>query len=177
LAAMRALPSDADIRLVLGGRAPTQAGEEALRALPDSDPVDFVGWVDRARMREIFADARAGLVLYQPTPNIMECEPNKFFEVLSAGLPLIASDLPHWRAFIDKHECGVVVAPDDAFAVARAIQAMVDDPETAERMGRRGRALVVQEYNWEMERRKLLALYERLLGSAPVRAPSQLSKA
>lgn len=166
--AMAALPDSAGIRLVLGGRAPTTEYEATLRAMPGHERVEFVGWVDRSRMAEVFADARAGLVVYQPTPNIMDCEPNKFFEVMSAGLPLIASNLPHWQAFIAAHDCGVVVSPDDPAAIARAIQELVDDPVRSEAMGRRGRALVEHEYNWEAESGKLLALYARLLVDAPV---------
>jgi glycosyltransferase involved in cell wall biosynthesis len=163
--AMGKLPAGCDIRLVLGGR-PSSAGDDArFRAIPGQERVDFVGWVDREQLRQIFANARAGLVLYQPTPNIMECEPNKFFEMLSAGLPLIVSDLPHWRKFVVEHDCGLVVAQDDPAAIAKAILTLVDDPVRAEAMGRRGRALVEREYNWEAESAKLLALYERLLGA------------
>ena len=173
--AMGALPPDAGIRLSLGGRFAAAGDEAAVRALPGWSAVDFHGWVDRARVGELFASARAGLVLYQPTPNIMACEPNKFFEVLSAGLPLIASDLPHWRRFIEAHGCGVVVPPDDPQAIARAIRELVDDPASAEAMGRRGRALVEDEYNWERESAKLLALYERLAGRPGRRAGAPAS--
>ena len=161
--AMDALPEDAAIRLVLGGKPLSGADDERFRATPGHEHVQFVGWVDRETLRRIFGDARAGLVVYQPTPNIMACEPNKFFEVLSAGLPLIVSDLPHWRRFVIEHDCGLVVPPDDPAAIAQAIRTLVDDPDRAEAMGRRGRELVVREYNWEAESAKLLALYDRLL--------------
>jgi glycosyltransferase involved in cell wall biosynthesis len=160
---MAELPAASDIRLTLGGRSNSHAGELAMRALPGFDRVDFHGWVDRARVAEFFADARAGLVIYQPTPNVIDSEPNKFFEVLSAGLPLIASDLPHWRRFIEKYSCGLVVPPNDPSAIAAAIRELVDNPERAERMGQRGRAVVVDHYNWEAESRRLLDLYGELL--------------
>jgi glycosyltransferase involved in cell wall biosynthesis len=176
--AMDALADDADIRLVLGGKPASAADDERFRVTPGHERVDFVGWVDRETLRRIFADARAGLVVYQPTPNIMACEPNKFFEVLSAGLPLIVSDLPHWRRFVAEHDCGLVVPPHDPAAIAEAIRTLVDDPARAEAMGRRGRALVEREYNWEAESTKLLALYDRLLAraadlSAGAPAPAQ----
>jgi glycosyltransferase involved in cell wall biosynthesis len=162
--AMGLLPADSDIRLVLGGR-PSSADDDArFRRIPGNERVDFVGWVDRDRLRRIYADARAGLVVYQPTPNTMECEPNKFFEVLSAGVPLIASDLPHWRKFVQQHGCGLVVPPNDPAEIANAILALVNDPVRAEEMGSRGRAAVEREYNWEAESVKLLELYQRLLG-------------
>jgi glycosyltransferase involved in cell wall biosynthesis len=165
--AMGLLPPDSDIRLTLGGEFPSTADELRIRALPGSERVDFLGWVDRSRIPELLGDARAGLVVYQPTPNIMDCEPNKFFEVLSAGLPLIASDLPHWRAFVEGHDCGLTVSPDDPAALAGAIRTLVDDPDRAERMGARGRALIVGGYNWEAESARLLDLYMELAPLAP----------
>ncbi|MEO8563651.1 MAG: glycosyltransferase, partial [bacterium] len=74
--AMGALANDANIRLILGGKPSSVADEERFRVTPGHEQVDFVGWVDREALRRIFADARAGLVVYQPTPNIMACEPN-----------------------------------------------------------------------------------------------------
>jgi glycosyltransferase involved in cell wall biosynthesis len=165
--AMGQLPMSSPIRLTLGGRFSSTADEEASRQLPGYDRVDFHGWTDRVRMAEFLADARAALVVYQPTPNTMECEPNKFFEALSAGLPLIASDFPHWRSFIERYQCGVVVPPGDVRAIAGAITELVENPDRAEAMGRRGRAIVEEEYNWESERLKLLALYDRLLQRVP----------
>lgn len=160
--AMSELPEVTGIRLVLGGRSNSPEFERLLRTLPGSDRVDFIGWVDREAIRHLFADARAGLVLYQPTPNTVDSEPNKFFEMLSAGLPLIVSDFVHWRRFIDRYGCGLVVPPNKPAAIAQAIQSLVDDPEQAETMGRKGREIVVQQYNWEAESKKLLSMYAGL---------------
>lgn len=169
--AMHELPQDSGIRLLLGGRSISEAEDARLRALPGSEHVDFLGWVDREELRRVLSRARAGLVIYQPTPNIMECEPNKFYEMLSAGLPLIVSDLPHWRAFVDTHACGIVVSPTDPGAIARAILSLVGDPARAQAMGARGRRMIEREYNWEAESSKLLELYADLLGaSSAVRA-------
>jgi glycosyltransferase involved in cell wall biosynthesis len=169
--AMGELPPESDIRLLLGGRPLSAPDDARFRSLPGSERVEFLGWLDREGLRRAFANARVGLVVYQPTPNILRSEPTKFFEVLSAGLPLIVSDLPHWRQFVEEHDCGLAVAPDDPKAIGRAIATLVNDPERAEAMGKRGRALVVGEYNWEAESEKLLALYRRLLGP-PAESPA-----
>lgn len=159
IAAMAELPDDSDIRLTLAGSFPSSQLEAELRRHPGWARVDYFGWVARDKIAAHLADARAGLVVYQPTPNIMECEPNKFFEVLSAGIPLIASWLPHWRQFVEKHRCGMVVDPVSPRAIAHAIQHLVDNPEIAQQMGENGRLAVNQDYNWETDARRLIELY------------------
>jgi glycosyltransferase involved in cell wall biosynthesis len=169
------IPAAAGIGFIMGGKFDSPDTEHRVSALPGMRRVTFLGWVDRERVPGLLADARAGLVLYQPSPNVLGAEPNKFFEVMAAGLPLIASDLPHWREFIELHGCGVVVPPGDTDAIAAAIRKLIDEPSVAEAMGRRGRELVRTSYNWEREKATLLSLYERVLGerSPAAAAPAQ----
>lgn len=163
VAAMAELPADCPIRLTLGGRFPDAVEEQRARSAPGWDRVDYVGWVDRAGVAHHFSQARAGLVVYQPTPNIMECEPNKFFELLSAGLPLIASNIPIWRRFIEEYRCGLIVDPSDPTAIAAAIRYLVEHPDEAQAMGARGKAAILSDYNWSIDTRTLLEMYEGLL--------------
>jgi glycosyltransferase involved in cell wall biosynthesis len=151
-------------RLVLGGKFPEADLETQVRARPGWHQVDFRGWVDRREIPEIFSRLRCGLVLYLPTPNVIESEPNKFFEFLSAGVPLIASNFPRWRDFIEDHRCGLTVDPYDPGAIARAIEYMLTHPDQAEEMGRRGQDSVLADYNWGRDGRVLVDLYGRLLG-------------
>ena len=168
--AMGELPEDSDIRLILGGSFSSPEDERRFRAMPGWKRVDYQGWTPREKLAPLFAQARAGLVVYQPTPNIMHSEPNKFLEVLSAGLPLIASDLPGWRLFIDENQCGVLVRPTDPKAIAQAMLALVGDPDRAEAMGRNGRTAVVERFNWSVDEARLVGLYDRLLTRQPAEA-------
>jgi glycosyltransferase involved in cell wall biosynthesis len=90
--------------------------------------------------------------------------PNKIFEYLSVGLPVIASDLPHWRALLEGARCVLFVDPRDPRSVAEAVARVLREPSEAEEMGARGVAAVKERFNWEAESRKLLAVYERVLG-------------
>lgn len=155
---------EAPFRLVLGGGFGDPADEARIRALPGWRFVDYLGWVPRERIAEIFGQSRAGLVVYQPTPNVTASEPNKFFELLSAGLPLVASNFPVWRAFIDEVGCGTAVDPTDPVAIGRAIRFMLDHPDEAEAMGARGRDAVFGGYNWSVDAEVLLDQYRALVG-------------
>jgi glycosyltransferase involved in cell wall biosynthesis len=120
------------------------------------------GLLDRPGMWEMLSHVRAGLVLYHPAPNNTDAQPNKLFEYMAAGLPLIASDFPLWRELIEGTGCGLLVDPLDPRDIAAAVSYVLTHPAEAEAMGQRGREAVSTRYNWASEERKLLALYARL---------------
>jgi glycosyltransferase involved in cell wall biosynthesis len=108
----------------------------------------------------------AGLVTFLPLTNHIDAQPNKMFEYMSAGIPVIASDFPLWREIIQGNDCGILVDPLDPSAIAHAIDYLVSHPEEAHRMGKNGRIAVETKYNWTMEEKKLLAFYDNILNES-----------
>jgi glycosyltransferase involved in cell wall biosynthesis len=121
-----------------------------------------LGVVDHSEVATWLGRARIGLVPLLPTPSFVKSVPIKLFEYMRAGLPVVASDFGCMRDVLRETGCGLLVPPEDPAALASAVQALLDDPERAREMGRRGRAAVLAKYNWDSEARELLALYERL---------------
>lgn len=152
------------VRLKLVGNFAPAGLEAEINALPESDAVDFLGWADRKAVAQILGQTRAGLVLFQPEPNHIRAQPNKLFEYMAAGLPLIASDFPLWRSVVQGVGCGLLVDPRDPAAIAKAVQWIIENPVEAEAMGKRGRRAVRERYNWDVEGAKLIELYRTLLG-------------
>ncbi len=119
----------------------------------------LVGPVAREEMARRLGVARASLVLYHPAPNHKNAQPNKLFEAMAAGVPVIASDFLLWRQIVDGCGCGLLVDPLDPASIADAMKWMIDHPEDADAMGRRGRDAVKNRYNWDRESQKLIDLY------------------
>lgn len=136
-------------------------------------PVTLLGQKSRDELPSFFQSARLGLVLYHPCPNHTDAQPNKLFEYMAAGLPVIASDFPLWRKLVIGKNCGLVVDPQNPKQIGEAITHLLSHPEEAEQMGRNGRAVVLAQCSWEAEKGKLLSLYERLLPRQPVAAQNQ----
>jgi len=129
--------------------------------------VDALGFLGRQEVAQVLAGSVAGLVTFLPAPNHIDAQPNKMFEYMSAGVPVIASHFPLWREIIEGNDCGICVDPLDPAAIARAIDYLVQHPQEAERMGRNGQQAVAQKYNWNKEEEKLLELYADLLAGKP----------
>lgn len=89
--------------------------------------------------------------------------PNKLFEDMMAGIPVVASDLPDTAAVVRAERVGTLIAdarrPEDIVA---AIRALLDDEEPPRVKGERARAAALARYNWELERPRLVAVFDRL---------------
>jgi glycosyltransferase involved in cell wall biosynthesis len=154
------------IRLNLVGAFAEADVEKEVCTASGWQQVNPLGVRDRAGVRDVLARSRAGIVTFLPVPNHVDAQPNKMFEYMSAGVPVIASHFPLWREIIEGNQCGLCVDPLQPEQIAGAIDYLGGHPEEARRMGDNGRRAVMERYNWAMEERKLLKFYEGLLGRA-----------
>jgi glycosyltransferase involved in cell wall biosynthesis len=101
----------------------------------------------------------AGIVLIPDILHFKEKQLTKFFEFMSFGLPIIASDYPVWRKLISDQGVGICVNPEDSQEVKEAVDYLKSNPSVARKMGQRGRYLVRKEYHWKSQAKRLIELY------------------
>ena len=120
--------------------------------------------VSRSRLDELTQsyDWIAGLALFPKSDHFAEKELTKFFEYMRDGVAILCSDMPAWKQFVEKNRVGLAVDPNDEAAVKKAIEYLIENPDERREMGRRGRKLVNEIFNWEVEAGKLIALYREL---------------
>lgn len=104
----------------------------------------------------------AALAIFPFSKHYYQKELTKFFEYMREGIPIIASKFPTWKKLIEGNKCGICVDPLDSKEITKAIKYLVDFPEEAKKMGINGRNAVLKKYNWEIESKKLLRMYENL---------------
>jgi len=139
----------------------SQSDREKLRRNPGWRHVQHHGFVDQKTTFNILRNVRAGLVLFHPEPNHLESMPQKIFEYMGAGLPVIASDFPSWRKLVGESS-GIFVDPKKPAEIARAVEYVLTHPGEAEQMGRRGQLAVLERFNWHSESEKLVRLYREI---------------
>ena len=122
--------------------------------------VRYIGRLDRNGVNALYGRAVAGLCLLKPIENYYYSRPIKMYEYMAAGLPFVCSDFPLWRAVAEESGAGICVNPADIGGIRSAIEGLLQDRLRAQEMGQKGRAYVLQRYNWANEARALLALYE-----------------
>ncbi|MGI5880015.1 MAG: glycosyltransferase family 4 protein [Syntrophomonadaceae bacterium] len=149
--------------MLLAGKFESSAEREITSQKDGWRQVMELGYINRKEVKEVLSRSMAGLVLFHPEPNHINAQPNKMFEYMSAGIPVIASNFPLWKEIIEGNKCGICVDPLNIIAIADAINWIMDNPEQAKQMGENGRKAVEDKYNWEKEGNKLLKIYEELL--------------
>jgi glycosyltransferase involved in cell wall biosynthesis len=87
--------------------------------------------------------------------------PNKLFEYMAVGLPVVVSRLPVMERVVTEHEIGLICEPSDPPSLAAAIDRLLSDDELYERC-RRNALAAAEVYNWGNESQKLIALYDEL---------------
>jgi glycosyltransferase involved in cell wall biosynthesis len=87
---------------------------------------------------------------------------NKFFEYLSAGLPVVFSDFPEYRKTIRENDVGLLVNEKDPHDVAKALNQLIGNSRLCRRMSRNALRMIRNRYNWTLEEKKLICAYRRL---------------
>lgn len=121
-------------------------------------------WGVREDMPNVLASAQVVVL-----PSYREGLPKILLEAAACAIPIVATDVPGCREIVRAGENGFLVLPRDSESLAKAIAALFKDSSLRERMGARGREIVVNEFSMERIARDTLALYRELMGnSSPV---------
>jgi glycosyltransferase involved in cell wall biosynthesis len=161
---VRAAPLiNSDIVIVMMGKGigNTQAHlEELIREFNVADRVKIIPPVPYEELLEWTASADIGLTLIplDYTLNMKLCLPNKLFEFIMAGLPVLSAPLEAITEIITRYDVGCVVPSLSSENVAYGINSLMADP--IKRMRMHENALqAAQELCWEKESENLLQVY------------------
>lgn len=156
----------ADCTVYLGGGFAPASYQGELEALPEYCHVRYLGQLSRPQVLEVLQNCQIGMatLLNVNQYNKFDNLATKVYEYMSLSLPVILSDTPYNRKVVEHYRFGVCVNPENVDEIAAAIRYLLDHPEEARQMGENGRRAVKEEFNWDVEEKKLLALYEEILG-------------
>ncbi|NBC17673.1 MAG: glycosyltransferase [Bacteroidetes bacterium] len=130
------------------------------------DRVRFLDPVPPDDLLPVTASADVGITLLEDTClNHRFALPNKLFEYLMAGLPVLASDLPEIRSVVDGHEVGLLVDPSDRRALVDALRRLVRDASARRRWAANAPS-VFETFSWEAASQRLQRTYSDLLSSS-----------
>ncbi|MGY3563504.1 glycosyltransferase involved in cell wall biosynthesis [Bradyrhizobium sp. USDA 4463] len=137
------------------GRLRTLASELGI-----AENVEFAGYVSGDPLPAMLAACDIGVVPDPPNACNVVMSMIKVFEYMALGLPFVLFDLAQARS--DAGDAGLVVAEPTPRALGEGIVALLEDEAGRERMGKYGRERAYGAFQWELEKRSLLAAYTAL---------------
>lgn len=140
-----------DIKLLLIGQGKLKTALQARAQREALDSVVFHEPVNKSRLAGLMASTDVGLQVLANVPAFyFGTSPNKFFDYIAAGLPVL-NNYPGWLAgMIRDHQCGYAVPPENPQAFADALEQAASDRATAKEMGQRGRELAERQFDREL---------------------------
>jgi glycosyltransferase involved in cell wall biosynthesis len=124
------------------------------------DAVRFHGFLPYEEALNIVARSHVGLVPHLAVESCNTTVPNKLFDYMSHGLPVITSDMKPAARIVRESRSGAVFRSDDAEDLAESVQAL-GDPARRREFGQNGRAAILSRYNWKHDETRLLDAIER----------------
>lgn len=124
--------------------------------------VSFLPPAKKNEMADIFAAATVCLAILKPLGWYKTTYPNKVFDAMAAGRPVILCIDGVIRRLVEDAKAGIFAEPGNPSALADTILQVVDDPEKCEVMGKNGLALINKDYSRKQIADQFLALLDKL---------------
>lgn len=126
----------------------------------------FISWVKfipKEELARVLPRMDVGMMILKNVPGFYYgTSPNKFFDYIGSGIPVL-NNYPGWLAgLIGEHKCGLAIPPDDLRAFADAVLWMRDHRDELQEMGRRGRGLAESQFSRALLAEQLVATLERV---------------
>ncbi|MEE8204922.1 MAG: methyltransferase domain-containing protein, partial [Dehalococcoidales bacterium] len=120
-----------------------------------------VVFLDRCAKREIpkiLSCCDVGLMILRPAAIFATASPNKFFEYLACGLPVLVNFPGELQQIIEAHQLGLPLEPGSPKALAEALVYLSRMPKQCEMMGQNARGLAEQHFSWRERAKQLEAV-------------------
>ncbi|HQF29142.1 MAG TPA: glycosyltransferase, partial [Bacteroidia bacterium] len=150
------------VLLIVGGGDVIDNLKQQVIELSLSEKVIFVSKQPVLLLRKYTAAADLGITLDKDTNiNYRFSLPNKLFDYIQAGIPILASNLPEVRRVIETYQVGRISENHNPENIAKNIHEMLND-ESANEIWKMNLVKASKELNWEKEREKLLRIFKSI---------------
>jgi glycosyltransferase involved in cell wall biosynthesis len=124
--------------------------------------VHFLSPVAKASMGAALAAANACVAILKPISLYATVYPNKVFDYMAAGRPVLLAIDGVIRTVVEDAQAGIFIPPGDPQALAQAVRWLADHPQEAQEMGRNGRRVVEGKFDRAMWAERLALIFESL---------------
>lgn len=157
------LEKEGEIELIIVGDGDARLELESLtKSIGIENVVKFTGWVKPENIPDIILKSDVGLIPHVINEHTQTTIPNKLFDYMAAGVPVVSTDIKPVRRIIEAERCGIII-PNNPKKVAEAILELKASSDMCMRMGENGRKSILKKYNWDMDSKVILNTIEHIL--------------
>ncbi len=159
-----------DIKILLVGQGRNKSMLQHRVSVEHLSNIFFHDPVNKQKLSQLFAGSDLGLQILANIPSFYYgTSPNKFFDYISAGLPVL-TNYPGWVAdMVTTNKCGFAVEPDSPEALASALEAAADERTRLKMFGVNSRALARTQFDRDL----LAAQWVKWVAEAPASLPNR----
>jgi glycosyltransferase involved in cell wall biosynthesis len=163
LSAAQMLEDHSDITFVLIGDGKEKPALEAQAKDLGLENLKFIPPAPKKEMPDVLAAANVCIAILKPIPLYATVYPNKVFDYMAAGRPVVLAMEGVIREVIEAAEAGIAIPPGDPTALANAVRYFADHPQDGLRMGLRGNEYIKDYFNRPDQAEKLGQIIENLV--------------
>jgi glycosyltransferase involved in cell wall biosynthesis len=126
------------------------------------DNIELNVYVPHENIEKFLSASKIGLVTLLPIPKYLKNIPIKQFEYMAFGLPVIGSNLPPIKNFIQPVDAGIIVDSTKPEDIAKAIIMLLTDEKLYNSLSKNATKAALEKYNWKFMENRLLQLYSNL---------------
>ena len=152
-----------DVNLIMGGIGKKEYIEYLKNKCSQAKNINFIGTLPMKEVLPMTKKCDVILCMFDPKLKINQVGlPNKLFEAMVCGRPIICTKGIHSGEFVEKEKCGLAIGykKDD---LKRTIIKLRDNPELCEELGKKGINAALLKYSWEKQEKNLLQVYKGVL--------------
>jgi glycosyltransferase involved in cell wall biosynthesis len=162
------LLTDRNIQIVFLGDGKEKPALQARAQALGLSNVTFVASIPKGEMPDALGAADACIAILKPLDEYKTTYPNKVFDYMAAGRPIVLAIDGVIRQVVEAAGCGIFVRPGNAEALAEAICSLAERPDESRRMGLRGRAYLEENFSRENVADRLVRVFEEMDGGKAV---------
>ena len=149
--------------VVIGGEIENSGWNEKTKRFLEKYKKHFImtGWVEHSELAPYLVHANVGIILFKPTHyNNIIGMPNKLFEYLSCGLPVVSSNMPQISKVIKSTKTGILVNPEDPVNIAESILEIISEDKNKDFKEKCTKCS--EKFVWDRSMDVLLGLYKKI---------------
>lgn len=150
-----------NVKITIAGYAADNS--RIIESIKKMQNVEFLGQISYDEVIKRTLKCNMIFALYDPKiPNHKYASPNKLFEAMMCGRPIIVSAKTTMENIVIEEKCGIVTTYDDILSINNSIKKLIETPYLCKELGDNGRKAYENKYNWNIMEKKLLKYYKKI---------------